>query len=100
MISEVTFYPIRPTEKGLIGFASCLFDGRLSLNSISIYTRPDGTDYRLLFPAKTLPNGREINIFYPVDSNTYEVIKKAVINKIKDLAEKAEGAHNGYTEFK
>ena len=81
IISEVCWYPIRPTEKGLIGFASLLF-GKLSLNSISVYTTPNG-DYRLLFPNKQLLNGKEINIFYPIDNDTYELIKEAVVKKIE-----------------
>ena len=91
IISEVSFYPLRPNSKGLIGFASCLFDEKLSLNSIAVYTRPDGTDYRLLFPSKVLPNSREINIFYPINKHIYQTIKEAVIKKIEDLAKKAEG---------
>lgn len=87
MISEVTFYPIRPTEKGLIGFAACLFDGKLSLQSIAVYTTPEG-DIRLVFPNKLLPNSKEINIFYPVNHETYESIRVAVVKKIKELSEK------------
>jgi len=90
MISEVTFYPIRITEKGLIGFASCLFDRKLSLQSIAVYTTPDG-NIRLVFPNKLLPNSKEINIFYPVNHETYELIRKSVAKKIEELAEKAKG---------
>jgi len=88
LISEVTFYPIRPTDKGLIGFASCLFDNKLHLDSIAIYTTPDG-DIRLVFPNKVLPNSKEISLFYPIDQETYELIKEAVSNKIEELKEKA-----------
>ncbi len=98
-ISEVTFYPLRPNEKGHIGFASCLFDGRLSLNGIAVYTSLTDHSYRLLFPSRFLPNGREINLFYPIDKETYQVIKDAVIEKIEELAEKtAESRRNGYHE--
>ena len=90
MISEVIFYPIRPTEKGLIGFAACLFDSKLSLQSIAVYTTAAG-GIRLVFPNKLLPNSKEINIFYPVNHETYESIKEAVANKIKELSEKAKG---------
>ncbi|MCX5705464.1 MAG: septation protein SpoVG family protein [Candidatus Omnitrophica bacterium] len=89
-ISEVSFYPLRPNEKGLIGFASVVFDNKLSLNSIAVYTRPDGSDYRLLFPSKQLPNGREIQTFYPINKETAELIKEAVVKKIEELTEKME----------
>ena len=90
VINEVTFYPIRPTEKGLIGFANCTFDNKLSLNSISVYTSLTG-DIRLLFPDKVLPNSKRISVYYPVNRQTYDVIKEAVEKKIEELAEKAKG---------
>lgn len=93
IISEVCFYPLRPNEKGLIGFASLTFDNKLSLQSIAVYTRPDGSDYRLLFPSKQLPNGREINIFYPINKDTSELIKEAIVKKIEELAEKMEKSY-------
>lgn len=84
IIKEVTFYPIRPTEKGLIGFVSCLFDNKLHLDSIAVYTTLDG-DIRLVFPNKVLPNFKEINLFYPIDNATYELIKAAVVKKMEEL---------------
>ena len=84
IISEVAFYPLRPSPKGLIGIASCLFDNKLSLNSISIYSTPSG-DIRLLFPDKVLPNSRKIHIFYPINNETYEVIKQAIRGKIENV---------------
>ena len=87
IISEVTFYPLRPTEKGLIGIAGCLFDSKLSLNCISVYLTPIG-DIRLLFPNKTLPNSKEIQIFYPINKETYEIMRQAVLKKIQELTEK------------
>ena len=87
VISEISIYPIKPKE-GLVAFASCLFDGKLSLNSIAIYTRPDGSDYRLVYPAKTLPNGKQINLFYPINKETADIIHKAIISEYEKLTEK------------
>jgi len=96
-ITEVCFYPLKPNGKGMIGFASCLFDGKLSLNSIAVYTTPDG-DLRLLFPSKTLPNSKEINIYYPINKETYDSIKESIERKIKEAFEKADGVNrNGKT---
>jgi len=90
-ISEVCVYPIKPTEKGLIAFASLIFENKLSLNSIAVYTRPDGSDIRLLFPTKLLPNGKEMNIFYPINREVYEDIKEAIIKKMEELVGKTKG---------
>lgn len=98
LITEASFYPLRPNEKGLIGFASCLFNGALALNSISVYTTPNG-DIRLLFPHKILPNSKEISIFYPINRETYDAIKEAVVKKIEELKRKTfEKNANGYSK--
>ncbi len=94
LITEVNIYPIRPKD-GLVAFASCLFDGKLSLNSIAIYTKPDGNGYRLVYPAKTLPNGKQINLFYPINKETADIIHKVIISKYEKLTEKVmKGAIN------
>jgi len=92
IIKEVVFYPIRPTAKGLIGFASLLFDNKLALNSIGVYTRPDGSAFRLLFPSTKLANSKEINTYFPVNAETYNLIKEAIVKKIEELTEKVKGA--------
>ena len=91
-IEEVTYLPIRPTEKGLLGFASCTFDSKLSLNCISVYSTPTG-DIRLLFPEKVLANGKRLNVFYPITKETYEAIRVAVKDKVEELTKKARGEH-------
>lgn len=94
-ISECSFYPLRPSEKGLIGIASVLFDNKLSLNSISVYLTPTG-DIRLLFPDKILPNSKKVQIYYPVNAETYAAIKKAVAEKLHSLHEKAVENHGNF----
>lgn len=79
-ITESTFLPLKPNEKGLIGIASVVYNNSLSLNCISVYLRPNG-DLRLVFPIKVLPNSKEINIYYPINQETYEAVRKAVIDK-------------------
>ena len=87
IISEVTFLPLRISPKGLIGISSLLFDNRISLNSISVYSTPDG-DIRLLFPISALRNGKQINTYYPVDKGTYESMRLAVARKIEEVHQK------------
>jgi DNA-binding cell septation regulator SpoVG len=87
VIEEVSFLPVKPSPKGLIGFSSCLFNRSLSLNSIAVYSTTAG-DIRLLFPDKVLQNGKKVNIFYPIDSETYESLRMAIKNKIKSVSEK------------
>ena len=91
LVTEINIFPIKP-RYGLLGFASCLFEGKLSLNSIAIYTRLDGSGYRLVYPAKILANGKQINSFYPIDKNTGDLIEQAIINKFENLIKKSRGS--------
>lgn len=84
VITEPIIIPIKPTQKGLLGFASCVVNNSISLNSIAIYTRPNG-DLRLVYPSKILLNGKEINIFYPINRETGEIISAAIIEKYKEI---------------
>lgn len=84
ILDEVTFVPLKPNDKGLIGVASVLYNNSLSLNCISVYIRPNG-DLRLLFPVKTLPNSRSVNTYYPINRETYEAIRKVVSEKYHNL---------------
>ena len=84
VISEVTFLPLKINEKGLIGISSMLFDHKLCVNSISVYSTPDG-DIRLLFPINTLRNGKQVNVYYPVTRETYEAMRLAVAKKIDEI---------------
>ena len=94
-VTDVSFYPIKPSPKGLIGFASCLFNDQLALHSIAIYTRPTGDGIRCVFPAKVLPNGLTINLFYPTNDETRKAIEAAVDAKVQDVAQKAANDNDG-----
>ena len=87
-----SFYPIRPTEKGMIGFAAVLYGG-LSLQSIAVYSTNNG-GIRLLFPDKTLPNGRVVTSFFPIDKATYDLLRDAVARKVETVAEKVKGDYS------
>ena len=84
IITEPTFLPLKPNAKGLIGIASVVYNNSLSLNSISVYIRPN-RDLRLVFPNKVLPNSKEINVYYPINKETYEAIKKVIVDKYLEI---------------
>lgn len=94
-ISNVCFYPIKPTPKGLIGFASCLFNEQLALHSIAVYTRPSGDGIRCVYPEKVLPNGLTVNLFYPVNDETRKAIEDAVNLKIQNVTQQVARDENG-----
>jgi len=85
VITEPIVVPVKPTNKGLLAFASCLVNNAISLNSIAIYSRPNGNGYRLVYPLKVLPNGKEINVFYPINRETGEIITRAITEKYQEI---------------
>ena len=95
VVTEINFYPIKPTDKGLIGFASCLFNNLLSLNSIGVYTRLGGDGFRLVFPSRLLPNGKEISTFYPINKETADALTIPISKYIEELFEKTKGGQDG-----
>ena len=84
-VTKVIFFPVAPTEKGLIGFANCLFSHQLALNSIAVYTNPTGSGIRLVFPQRRLPNGLAVNVFHPVTREVTAALTKAIDEKIQKV---------------
>jgi len=68
-----------------VAFASCVVNNCLYLGDIAIHTRPDGSDYRLVFPVKVLPNGKRIQCVHPITREAGDLILKAVLEKFKTL---------------
>ena len=92
-ISGVAFLPMRISEKGFLGFASCKY-GRVAINNIGVYSKPDGSGVRCLFASKKIGQGREIVIAHPVDQETTRMITEAIQEKVKEVYQKAEGSCN------
>jgi len=75
-ISELTFYPIKPTDKGLVCYISFTFQNLIRINEARIYTKPTG-GYYISYPRITLANGKVISSVYPIN--------KTIGNKIEDF---------------
>ena len=82
-ISEIQVIPVKPKE-GLIGFASFVLDEKYYLSSVAIYTRLDGSGYRLVYPTKKVGE-RNINIFHPINREVAEAIEEEVVKKVNEL---------------
>lgn len=84
-ITEIQIIPIKP-QNGLVAFASFVLDDNLYLGSIGIMTRPQG-GYRLAYPTKKV-EGRNINIFHPINREFAEEIEKVVIKRFEEVMNK------------
>ena len=78
-ISEVQIKIIKPKD-GLVGFASLVLDGKLYLSSIGVFTKLDGSGYRLTYPTKKVGDS-DLQIYHPINRDISEAIEKAVISK-------------------
>jgi len=86
ILNEIQITPVKP-QKGLVAFASCSY-ADLALNGIAIYVRPNGINYRLVYPTKTLLNGKVINLFYPTNKTIGDLIQNAVLKEYRVLISK------------
>lgn len=84
-ISEVQIRVIKPKD-GLVGFASCVLDGALYLSSIGIFSKLDGTGYRITFPTKKVGD-TDLQIFHPINKELGQAIESAIMNKIRKVFE-------------
>lgn len=82
-ISEVTIIPIKP-QNGLVALASCVIDSKLYLGSIGLYTKRDGSGYRLTYPNKKVGD-HAINIYHPINKEVNDAILEAIVAKYEEL---------------
>lgn len=87
-ISEIQIIPVKPKE-GLVAFASCVINNAIYIGNVGIYTSPSTqSGFRLVYPVKILPNGKEIHCVHPINKEAGELISKAIIKKFKEIAQK------------
>lgn len=83
-ITSVNITPLSPAKKGLVAFCSVELDKCLTLDSIGIYSRLDGTGFRLTTPCRKIRSGK----LYPYFKFTPEFQQKvleAITEEIKAL---------------
>ncbi len=82
-ITEIQIIPIKPRE-GLVAFASIVVENSLYLGSIGVYTRLDGTGYRITYPTKKIGE-KNINIYHPINKETSKTIEEAIISEAEKI---------------
>ena len=82
-ITEVEIILVKP-QSGLIAFASLVIDNNIYLSNIAIHKKLNSDDYRLTYPCKG-----PFTVFYPINKATSLAIEKAIINKLKNVMNKA-----------
>ena len=83
-ITDIQILPVKP-KNGLVGFTSFVFNGLLYIGNVAIYTRPINYSIRLVYPQKTLPNGKVVSCVHPLTKEIGELIEQAVLEKYQQL---------------
>lgn len=87
-ISEISIYPITPTSKGVVGFISFTYSNLFRINDCAIVTKREG-GYRIVYPLKILPNGKTVNVIYPLSEKVGKPIEDFLLLEYnKFIAEK------------
>jgi stage V sporulation protein G len=87
VISEIQIIPVKPKD-GLVAFASCVVNNQFYLGNIAIYSSPFASEgFRLVYPTKILHNGTRMNIVYPINKETGEIIQKRIVEEYLKLME-------------
>jgi stage V sporulation protein G len=86
-ISEIQVQPIKPNN-GLVAFASFIYDNAFYLGSIGIYTRLDGTGYRLTYPTRKIGTV-SLNIYNPISGSIGILIEELIVAKYEEILAKA-----------
>ena len=82
-ITEIQIIPIKPKE-GLVAFASIVVENSLYLGSLGVYTRIDGSGYRITYPTKKIGE-KNINIYHPINKETSKAIEETIISEAEKI---------------
>jgi len=90
-ISQIKVTPIKPAD-GLIAFCSFVIDDCFYIGDVGLHYSPDRPDdlYWLVYPAKTLFNGKQINVCHPINRETELFIKRAVAARYEEQRKMSE----------
>lgn len=85
VVSEIQIIPVKPNN-GLIAFASCVINNQFYLGNIAIYTSPSSdSGFRLVYPAKILPTGKQIHCAHPINKSVGVKIHDAIVGRYKEI---------------
>jgi stage V sporulation protein G len=68
----------------LVAIASVIADNSLYLGSVGVYTRLNGSGYRITYPTKKIGN-KNINIYHPINKETSKAIEEAIISEAEKI---------------
>lgn len=82
-VSEVEFVPIKPRD-GLIGFGSCVIDGKLYVGGIGVHTALNGEKLRITWPTRKIGTVN-VPLCHPINKEAGGAVERAVTDKVMKL---------------
>jgi len=79
-ISEIVFFPIKPTPKGVVCFVSFTYSNKFRINDCAIITNRTG-GYHIVYPIRVLANGKTINSVYPLSKEVAQPIEDFLLSE-------------------
>ncbi|MCK5590386.1 MAG: septation protein SpoVG family protein [Candidatus Pacebacteria bacterium] len=87
-ISEIQIIPVKP-QNGLVAFASAVINDQIYIGNLAIYTSlASKNEYRLVYPSKILPTGKQVQCIHPITKKAGKSIQAAIIKKYQLLMKK------------
>ena len=87
IISEIQLTPVK-FKDGLTAFASCVINNQFYLGNLALYSSPSSpTGFRLVYPSRTLSNGKQLSIVHPINKETGLLIQKQIAEQYLKLIE-------------
>lgn len=87
VVSEIELTPVK-FKNGLVAFASCVINNQFYLGSLAIYSSPSSPNgFRLVYPSRTLSNGKQLSILHPITKEAGLAIQKQIVERYIKLME-------------
>jgi len=87
VISEIQLTPVK-FKDGLVAFVSCVINSQFYLGNLALYSSPSSpTGFRLVYPSRTLNNGKQLSIVHPINKETGLLIQKQIAEQYLKLIE-------------
>lgn len=88
-ISQVKVTPVKPAD-GLIAFCSYVINDSFYIGDVGLHYSPERErdPYWLVYPVKTLFNGKQINVCHPINRETELLIKRVVVARYEERRKK------------
>jgi len=84
VLSETQIIPVKP-RNGLIAFVSFVMNGSFYCSDIALYSRLDGSGYRIVYPDKVLANNTRLQVFHPISKEAAEAVEKPIFQAYEKL---------------